>query len=327
MSKKIALSIPEPCHQNWNSMSPSEKGKFCSSCQKEVIDFSTMNDRQLALFFTKPGGSVCGRFESGQLERPLVVAPKRVPWANYFFTLLLPAYMVSLKASAQKGRLMGRVVPKLMGQTCEPPKAQVTAEPLQQVKHIKGKVIDEQGAPVAGATIMIKGTAMGTSSDSAGLFKLDSPVPGVITLLVSRVGYGSLEAVANDNIEIQLFQLRQPVMGDVVIVGAVVRRPVKPIPLMTRNEGILPADFRVYPNPVKAGGQIRLQGKVIDKGRFTIQLVNTGGEIIFLNEVDSETKTLETAILQATTPGHYLLMLRSNKTRKVYTQKIIVEAN
>jgi hypothetical protein len=116
-------------------------------------------------------------------------------------------------------------------------------------------------------------------------------------------------------------------MGEVVVVGAVVRRSVKPIPLMKRNEGIVPADFAVYPNPVRAGGHIRLQGKVIDKGRFTIQLVNTGGEIIFLNEVDSETKTLETAILQATTPGHYLLMLRSNKTRKVYTQKIIVEAN
>jgi hypothetical protein len=96
---------------------------------------------------------------------------------------------------------------------------------------------------------------------------------------------------------------------------------------MKRNEGILPADFRVYPNPVKAGGHIRLQGKVIEKGRCTIQLVNNGGEIMLLREVDSKTKILESTIPQATTPGHHLLMLRSSKTGKVYTQKIIVEAN
>lgn len=307
-------------------MSPSEKGRFCGSCQKEVVDFSTMSDRQLALFFKKPGGSVCGRLGLDQLDRALAVDTKSVHWINYFFTLLLPAFMVSLKASSQKGTLMGRVLPKAAVQTCGPVKAPLTAELPQKVEHIKGKVVDEQGTPVAGATIMIKGTIMGTSSDSAGLFKIESPVHGMITLLVSCVGYGSVEAVASVNTEIQLFQLNQSVMGDVTIVGAIVRKPVKPIPLMKPyKEGIAPSGFAVYPNPVKAGGQIRLKGKVIEKGIYTIRLVNTGGQIIFLSEVELETKMFETRIPEALAPGHYLLMLRSNKTGKVYTQKIIAE--
>ena len=113
--------------------------------------------------------------------------------------------MVSVKVSAQKGIMMGRVVPKLTRPSCEPATAQVTAEPPQGVKHIKGKVMDDQGAPVAGAAIMIKGTLIGTSSDSASLFKIDNCSPGTLTLLVSCGGYASVEAIAKEKTEIQLF--------------------------------------------------------------------------------------------------------------------------
>ena len=53
MSKKIQLTIDEPCHENWDGMTPVEKGKFCGACQKQVVDFSNMSDRQVAEFFKK----------------------------------------------------------------------------------------------------------------------------------------------------------------------------------------------------------------------------------------------------------------------------------
>lgn len=101
MPKKIQLSIPEPCHEDWNTMTPVEKGKFCDSCQKQVFDFSVMSDRQLAEFFKKPStGSVCGRFMTDQLDRDIEIPRKRIPWLKYFFTIALPAFFLSLKASA-----------------------------------------------------------------------------------------------------------------------------------------------------------------------------------------------------------------------------------
>lgn len=103
MSKKIQLTIAEPCHENWDGMTPVEKGRFCGSCQKQVVDFSNMSDRQVAEFFKKPStGSVCGRFMTDQLDRAIEIPKKRMPWVKYFFQIAIPAFLISIKASAQK---------------------------------------------------------------------------------------------------------------------------------------------------------------------------------------------------------------------------------
>lgn len=36
------IRIENPCHENWNLMSRNQKGRFCDSCNKTVIDFSKM---------------------------------------------------------------------------------------------------------------------------------------------------------------------------------------------------------------------------------------------------------------------------------------------
>jgi hypothetical protein len=88
MSKNIQLTIPKPCHENWDAMTPVEKGRFCGSCQKQVVDFSTMSDRQIAEFFKKPStGSVCGRFMSDQLDRDIELPKKEFPGSGISFHL------------------------------------------------------------------------------------------------------------------------------------------------------------------------------------------------------------------------------------------------
>jgi hypothetical protein len=103
MSKNIQLHIPKPCHENWDAMSPVEKGKFCGSCEKQVVDFTNMSDRQIAEFFKKPStGSVCGRFMTDQLDREIAMPKKRIPWLKYFFQITLPAFLLSMKANGQQ---------------------------------------------------------------------------------------------------------------------------------------------------------------------------------------------------------------------------------
>ncbi len=56
---------------------------------------------------------------------------------------------------------------------------------------VKGKIVDENGNPLPGATILQKGTTNGATSDLDGNFSLT--VPSDATLAISFVGYTSIE--------------------------------------------------------------------------------------------------------------------------------------
>lgn len=66
----MKISINNPCHENWDAMTPNEKGAFCLSCQKNVVDFSKKTVTEIKNFFTAlpETESVCGRFGEEQLE-------------------------------------------------------------------------------------------------------------------------------------------------------------------------------------------------------------------------------------------------------------------
>ena len=66
----IQYSIAEPCHEKWGAMTPLDQGRFCDSCAKAVVDFTTMTDRQVIQFMSSTTESVCGRMSSHQLNRP-----------------------------------------------------------------------------------------------------------------------------------------------------------------------------------------------------------------------------------------------------------------
>ena len=66
----MKISINEPCHENWDKMTPNQQGAFCLSCQKNVVDFSKKTIPEIKSFFTDLASTekVCGRFEEKQLE-------------------------------------------------------------------------------------------------------------------------------------------------------------------------------------------------------------------------------------------------------------------
>ena len=65
----MKITINEPCHENWDAMTPNAKGAFCKSCAKDVVDFSKMGLQQIKNFFAeKQSGKICGRFEEKQLQ-------------------------------------------------------------------------------------------------------------------------------------------------------------------------------------------------------------------------------------------------------------------
>ena len=64
------IRIENPCHENWNLMSRNQKGRFCNSCNKTVIDFTKMKHPEIEKYFIENTKSenICGYFKSNQVE-------------------------------------------------------------------------------------------------------------------------------------------------------------------------------------------------------------------------------------------------------------------
>ncbi|MBS1662193.1 MAG: TonB-dependent receptor [Bacteroidetes bacterium] len=83
---------------------------------------------------------------------------------------------------------------------------------------VSGRVKDEKGNPVTGATVSVKGGSGGTSTDADGRFTLRVPRRGVV-LVFSSVGYDQQEMKAGSGlVEVTLAQGGRQ-LDDVVVVG------------------------------------------------------------------------------------------------------------
>ena len=96
----MKISIPTPCHEDWNKMTPKEQGSFCSSCAKIVIDFTKMKREEIKQYFIeKKEEKTCGRFTVSQVELPNHVSNgKFLP--KFAFALYL-AFGLTLFSCAQ----------------------------------------------------------------------------------------------------------------------------------------------------------------------------------------------------------------------------------
>jgi TonB-dependent SusC/RagA subfamily outer membrane receptor len=67
----MKITIPKPCHENWNAMTPDEKGRFCSVCSKTVRDFTVASDEEIIDAFSNSSEEICGNFNESQLNKNL----------------------------------------------------------------------------------------------------------------------------------------------------------------------------------------------------------------------------------------------------------------
>ncbi|MDB5197392.1 MAG: hypothetical protein JWP88_1763 [Flaviaesturariibacter sp.] len=323
MSKKISLSIKEPCHENWNAMTPTQKGSYCASCCKEVIDFTDMNDTQLAQFFKKPAGSVCGRFRSEQLEQEFIMPRKQLPWIRYFFQIALPAFLFSLKAGAQGSEAKGKIDTVASPKPVELRLGRIMVKPIDAPREIKGSVRDQQGNPIVGASIVVKGTHTGTVTDNNGNFLLQVKSRQPVVLVASSIGFQSLEITDSDT-NILMLSMEASIMGELVVVRTAKKK--KPVPLMQRLSDTVFTKFKIYPNPVQAGRKVVVEWKKGEKGNYLSTFTNLSGQVLLSKEVlvDSKIQLLSLDI-PVTAPGIYVISFRNMVTGKLYTQQLQVQ--
>lgn len=96
MEQKFKLTIPKPCHENWDEMTPQDNGRFCMNCSKTVIDFSSLLPEEIQRFFIQNQNQrICGRFKNSQLETITIQIPSRVLYTqtNYHKMFLLALFV------------------------------------------------------------------------------------------------------------------------------------------------------------------------------------------------------------------------------------------
>ena len=95
---KHKLTIPEPCTENWNKMTPNENGRFCLSCSKTVVDFTEMLADEVQHFFIQnQNQNICGRFKNSQLNTITIQIPSRIlNNQRYYHKMFLLALFITM---------------------------------------------------------------------------------------------------------------------------------------------------------------------------------------------------------------------------------------
>lgn len=102
-----------------------------------------------------------------------------------------------------------------------------------QTTRVTGVVIDDVGEPVIGASVVVKGTTIGTITEVDGTFSINVP-EGNNTLVFSLVGMKVVEAKASQNMRV-VMQNDEHVLGDVVVTALGIPREKKALGYATQD--------------------------------------------------------------------------------------------
>jgi hypothetical protein len=159
------LNIPTPCHEKWNEMSPTERGAFCQSCKKEVLDFSNKSYAEIADIVNakKGASSICVKLSKQQTE------------FEYGYDAFIP--QTSWLRRGMIGAALSILVAAFSSNAQTAPTKQKTesvAKKSTKKLVFTGKVMFEEGnIPAGGINVALANNwAYGAVTDSLGNFKL-----------------------------------------------------------------------------------------------------------------------------------------------------------
>lgn len=141
--EKPNISIPKPCHEDWNKMTPNEQGAFCKVCCKTVVDFTKKTSSEIKSYFENlAGNKICGRFQSSQLQPvPVRQAPRqRLSRFVYALYLVFGAFLFSSCGEAKEDPRPLVGVLEQVDHTADSPVYLMGDTILPQPMPVKGKI-------------------------------------------------------------------------------------------------------------------------------------------------------------------------------------------
>lgn len=241
--RSFSIQIPLPCHERWDDMQPIERGRFCASCQKTVIDYTTLSDQELIRLLGKASEAGCGRFHDKQLNHLLAASNSKTiaSWRQWLGLLTLSLFgWQSVRAQDQPTIDAQRLPP---AQSCvDRPNFSVAALPARKASEqettllVSGYVMlmDTSGHVSPASNAHVYAGRFETRTDSTGAYTLSvSSQTSITKLTVSATMVAHLPrqlsvdiAPSTESVTLNDIILRQPGPTTVITTGgiAIVRK-------------------------------------------------------------------------------------------------------
>jgi hypothetical protein len=320
--KKFSLTVSEPCHENWDAMTAVAKGRHCASCQKTVVDFTTMTDSQIAGFFKQAPLNVCGRFYNNQLNREIMGPPPSLPLQRQLLQLSLPAMLLLTSCNQKQQHTMGDTV--MMNEV------PVNVVPTMGMVLPNIDTIDTVDSfselPTTQCSSVIVGgvelTPNHNDSDAANI---------AIKGFDEPVAQGCPEDSAVHSKLPPEFSKEEPFPADTaaIIMGRIKLNPQKKIPLKTlgtqQTDNLLTEEGKwitLYPNPVGRGQMLTVLFH--RKSTCLYQVITLAGQVVSTGRLAAEKGQPVQVRVGTFAPGTYSLRLAEEATGNVITEKFIV---
>jgi hypothetical protein len=342
----IQLTIETPCHENWAGMLPAEQGRFCNACEKNVIDFTGMNNKQVYNTILKNDANICGRFNNSQLQQPLPLeAERKQRWHHYFFSFLVPALLFSKQTMAQQK--IGKV--KATPPTVNTARMGLVAYALVQNKFTFSGVVKDAatGEIIANATVQVK-DGTGVITDTSGKFLLTATTgQQKVTIVISAIGFANREieiaipadgfSMANEIISLHKFVTT---LGEVLVSSFVSNKLIgrmggisvgirinKYELAQKRLKTAITDSIKIFPNPVRRGATFSVALKLKPAYNYTLQVVDVTGRLVLQQQLNAISK-LTTQNMQSSeqwSGGIYFIRVIGNGNQLISASRFVVE--
>lgn len=142
---------------------------------------------------------------------------------------------------------------------------------------VSGKVLDEEGAPLPGVNVMVKGTTIGTQTDFDGNYSLKLPA-NAQSLVFSYIGFKNQEIPINSNVINLTLEGDEQLLEEVVVTAMGASGAANKIKIRTRGNSSIPIETTERYQPTTVNFDIEIPYTILNDGK--VYTVDIKGQLI-----------------------------------------------
>jgi len=318
-TKFIKISIPEPCKEDWTKMTPKDKGRFCSSCSKTVVDFTKMNNTEIAEHLSE-NSNICGHINTKQLDNYYALPRKEKFKLARFAAACLLVFGLGL-----------------FNYSCEyeSPKVQLI-ELVEQNKNIHDTIkdVEQKDSTKLNYTSTTKGKIEQscTTPEIEGQIELTGEVDEMI--MGDFISTDETVTVTRDSFKVEEYTPQNPfknmdtnvhhLISGGISAQTFYRGEVEVQPILEPNENSIEPKIQLYPNPTNNKlNFVYTPVKNSSTEVLNVEILNTMGRIVLKTNIDKRNGSFYKAInVRELSAGNYIVnFIEGDKT---YSDHLVI---